>query len=264
MAREELARFLRERREGLRPGDLGLPPGARRRTPGLRREEVAELAHVSTDYYTRLEQARGPHPSAQVLDAVTTALQLSRAERTHLFRLAGTVPTAPASPVRRVRPSVEELLNRLPTAAAIVTDAGYDVIAWNPLAHKLLDLDGAANLARRRFLDPGPGREVASSEDFARIAVSRLRTAARRYPHDQGIADLVAELHAESPEFRAIWPTDPVHAPGHRLKTLQHPELGPLPVACDILTVPDDDQQVVFMTPAPGTRSARVFDRLAS
>ncbi|TCC53391.1 XRE family transcriptional regulator [Kribbella capetownensis] len=264
MARDELARFLRVRREILRAGDLGLPPRARRRTPGLRREEVAELAHVSVDYYTRLEQARGPHPSAQVLDALTSAFRLTAAERTHLFRLADVAPTAPTSPVRHVRPSVRQLLNRLPATAAIVTDAGYDVVAANPLATALLDLDAGSNLARRRFLDPSRAREVAASQGFERIAVSRLRTAARRYPRDRQITELVTELRAKSPEFRVLWTTDPVHAPGHRAKTLQHPELGPLQVSCDVLVVPDDDQQVVFMTADPGTHSARVLERLVS
>lgn len=264
MARDELARFLRARREDLRPDDLGLPAGGRRRTPGLRREEVAELAHLSVDYYARLEQARGPHPSAQVLDALTSTFRLTAAERAHLFRLADATPTAPASPVRHVRPSVRQLLDRLPGTAAIVTDAGYDVIAANPLADALLDLDEGSNLARRRFLDPARAREVAASEGFERIAVSRLRTAARRYPRDQRITELVAELRAESREFRALWTTDPVHAPGHRTKTLRHPELGPLQVACDVLAVPDDDQQVVLMTPDPGTHTARVFERLVS
>ena len=128
-----VAGFLRDRRERLHPVDVGLPADKRRRTPGLRREEVADLAHMSVDYYARLEQARGPRPSPRILDALTGALRLTPAERTHLFQLAGTSPTPPAGPVRQVRPYVADLLRRIPDTAAIVTDATYGVIAGNPL-----------------------------------------------------------------------------------------------------------------------------------
>ena len=172
MPRQELARFLRERRENLRPSDVGLPAGPRRRTPGLRREEVSGLANMSVDYYARLEQARGPRPSPRVLDAITSALRLDTAERTHLFRLAGATPTPPGGLASRVRPHVAELLRRMPEAGAIVTDATYTVIAWNPLAEALLgDLAQEPNLARRRFLHPET-RAMSGREEFGRIAVS--------------------------------------------------------------------------------------------
>jgi transcriptional regulator with XRE-family HTH domain len=262
VARQELARFLRQRREDLRPVEVGLPAGGRRRTPGLRREEVARLAHMSVDYYTRLEQARGPHPSPRILDALTGALRLSPAERAHLFRLAGANPTPPAGPVRRVRPHVANLLRRLPEAAAVVTDAGYDVIAFNPLADALLgNLRQQPNLARRRFLHVG-GYESSSAEEFGHIAVARLRAAADRYPRDEPIARLLAQLRANSTEFSEIWSTNPVRAPGHRTKTIAHPQLGPLRLNCDVLTIPDDDQQVVFITADPGTPTARALRHL--
>ncbi|MFE2425817.1 helix-turn-helix transcriptional regulator [Streptomyces sp. NPDC059373] len=264
MARPELARFLRDRRENLRPADVGLPADRRRRTPGLRREEVAVLAHMSVDYYARLEQARGPRPSPRILDALTGALRLTPAERTHLFRLAGTNPTPLAGPVRRVRPHVVDLLRRMPETGAIVTDATYDVIAWNPLAGALLggDLGAEPNLARRRFLGVGRPYESSSAEEFTHIVVARLRRAAARYPHDEALGRLLAELRAGSEEFGQIWETDPVHAPGHRIKTLTHPEVGRLRLNCDVLTVPDDDQQVVFITADPGTPSARALRHL--
>ncbi|GHH72528.1 transcriptional regulator [Streptomyces sulfonofaciens] len=262
MAKQDLARFLRHRREGLRPADVGLPAGPRRRTLGLRREEVAELAHMSVDYYTRLEQARGPRPSPRVLDALTGVFRLTPAERSHLFRLAGTPPTPLASPVRRARPHVNALLRRIPETAVIVTDATYDVIAWNPLAQALLQ-DGQGtrpNLARRRFL--GRPHEGSSAEEFGRIAVARLRRAADRYPHDAALARLLAELRAHSEEFVQIWDTAPVHAPGHRTKTITHPEAGRLHLNCDLLTVPDDDQEVVFITADSGSPSARALRHL--
>ncbi|AGZ41868.1 helix-turn-helix transcriptional regulator [Actinoplanes friuliensis] len=263
MARQELARFLRDRREGLRPADVGLPAGPRRRTPGLRREEVAGLAHISVDYYVRLEQARGPHPSGRILEALTGALRLTTAERNHLFRLAGASPAPPGAPSRQVRPYVADLLRRLPGSAAIVTDATYDVIAWNPLAEALLgDLGSRPNLARRRFLEPG--REYGpGAADFAEIAVARLRSSAARYPHDTGLSRLLTELWDGSPEFRAVWETNPVRVPGHRTKTIEHPVAGPLKVNCDVLTVPDDDQQVVFVTADPGTPAARALRLLS-
>jgi transcriptional regulator with XRE-family HTH domain len=263
VSRQELALFLRRRREDLGPGELGLPAAGQRRTPGLRREEVAALAHMSVDYYTRLEQARGPHPSPRVLDALTGALRLSPAERSHLFRLAGASPTPPAGPVRRVRPYVVNLLRRMPEAAAVVTDAGYDVIAFSPLADALLgDLRREPNLARRRFLRPGSGSGRAT-EEFARIAVARLRASADRYPDDPALARLLAELRAGSPEFTDLWRTHPVHTPGHRTKTLDHPRLGPLQLNCDVLPIPDDDQQVVFITADPGTTTARALRELS-
>ncbi|WP_248962090.1 helix-turn-helix transcriptional regulator [Sphaerisporangium perillae] len=264
MARQELARFLRDRRENLRPADVGLPTDRHRRTPGLRREEVAVLAHMSVDYYARLEQSRGPRPSPRILDALTGALRLTPAERIHLFQLAGTNPTPPAGPVRHVRPHVADLLRRIPDTAAIVTDATYDVIAWNPLANALLggDLSTEPNLARRRFLRLGRLHESSSAEEFAHIVVSRLRRSADRYPHDGALTRLLAELHTDSKEFVEIWDANPVHAPGHRTKTLTHPQVGRVRLNCDVLTVPGDDQQVVFITADPGTPSARALRHL--
>jgi transcriptional regulator with XRE-family HTH domain len=264
VARKELASFLRDRREALRPTDVGLPAGSRRRTPGLRREEVARLANMSVEYYALLEQARGPRPSAQVLDGVADALRLPPAERAHVFRLAGVALPAPPGPPRRVRPYVASLLDRMPDTAAIVTAATYDVIAWNPLAEALMgDLRGRPNLARRRFLQR---EEILTSghEEFGEIAVARLRSAADRYPRDHGLAALLAELRAASEEFTGIWATHPIRVPGHRTKTMSHPQAGPLRVHCDVLTVPDDDQQVVFITADPGSPSARGLRRLAA
>ncbi|MEU3642422.1 helix-turn-helix transcriptional regulator [Lentzea sp. NPDC034063] len=267
MARQELALFLRERRAALRPHEVGLTPaGTDRRTPGLRREEVADLAHMSADYYTRLEQARGPRPSARILDSLSDALLLTPAERSHLFGLAGSSVPPARRAVRGVRPHVARMLERLPGTGAIVTDASYGVVAWNPLAEVLLgDLrGGSANLARRRFLGQPPAYESSSAEEFGHVVVARLRRAADRYPHDPRLTALLAELHAGSEEFRHIWQTRPVHAPGHRTKTIQHPEAGALRLNCDVLLVPEDDQEVVLITADAGSPSARALDRLAA
>jgi len=264
MVRQELASFLRDRREALSPTDVGLSASSRRRTPGLRREEVAGLASMSVEYYARLEQARGPRPSPPILDGVADALRLTAGERAHMFRLADVALPAPPEPPRRVRPYVAGMLERMQDTAAIVTAASYDVIAWNALAQALFgDLFDRPNLARRRFLD----RELVLTrghEDFAQIAVARLRAAADRYPRDHRLAALVAELRAGSEEFAGIWDAHPVHVPGHRTKTMVHPDIGPLRVHCDVLTIPDDDQQVVFITADPGSPSAQALRHLAA
>ncbi|WP_037915004.1 helix-turn-helix transcriptional regulator [Actinacidiphila yeochonensis] len=267
MPRQELARFLRERREGMRPAESGLPPGGRRRTPGLRREEVAGLAHLSVEHYARLEQARGPRPSARVLAGLAGALRLDAAERAHLFRLAGVVPPPPPGPPRQVRPYVADLLRRLPWTGAVVTDAAYDVVAYNQLAEALLGgLARHPNLARRRFLGGG-GRQTREpaddAEEFGGYAVARLRTSVERYPDDPRLAGLVAELRSGSGEFASLWEARPVRAPGHRVKTLDHPGVGPLRVECDVLPLPEDDQQVVFITAERGSAAERAFRRLA-
>ncbi|MEU6549509.1 helix-turn-helix transcriptional regulator [Streptomyces sp. NPDC046915] len=267
MARQELARFLRDRRASLSPQEFGLPAGAPRRTPGLRREEVAELAHMSVDYYTRLEQARGPRPSPRILEALAAALRLAPAERGHLFRLAGSAAPPGAGPVRRVRPHVAQMLERLPETAAIVTDASYGLVAVNPLARILLGGDlvaGTTNLARRRFLGEGRTYESSGAQEFGHIAAARLRRAAGRYPHDPRLSSLLRELRAGSEEFRQLWEMHTVHAPGHRTKRLDHPVLGRLRLNCDVLLVPEDDQEVVLITADPGSPSARTLRQVAA
>ncbi|AXX29781.1 putative DNA-binding protein [Actinosynnema pretiosum subsp. pretiosum] len=270
MARVELARFLRERREGVSPEAVGLPAGGVRRTPGLRREEVARLASVSVDYYVRLEQARGPRPSAGVLEGVSGALRLSAAERRHLFRLAGVAAPAAGGPVRVVRPHVAALLERVGGAAALVTDATYEVVAANSVARAVFG-GRPGNLARARFLGGGGGdavggggmAAVSGGEEFGAIVVARLRRASARYPGDARLAGLLGELRAGSAEFRAVWDSDPVREAGHRRKVVAHPEVGELRVACDVLEVPEDDQQVVFVTADPGSASEAALRELA-
>lgn len=203
MDRRELAGFLRSRRERITPADVGLPAGQRRRTPGLRREEVAQLAFISTEYYARLEQARAPHPSREVLAQLARALRLSDAERDHLHHLAGAPPGPPPGPSREIRQSIVDLLRRLPEAAALVVSATYEVIAWNELAAALMEDFSVLsrrdrNLIRRAFLGPyRNGRRlygVSDADEFARTSTQQLRTAAARYPNDPEVTGLVAEL----------------------------------------------------------------------
>ncbi|MBK3566708.1 helix-turn-helix transcriptional regulator [Streptomyces sp. MBT62] len=264
MNRRQLADFLRSRRERITPADVGLPGGPRRRTPGLRREEVAQLAYISTEYYARLEQARGPHPSREVLAQLARALRLSDAERDHLHHLAGAPPAPAPGPSREVRQSILDLLQRLPLAAAFVTSATLEVIAWNDLAAALMEDFSAVprrdrNLVRRAFLGPHPdGRRlygVSDSHAFARHSVSQLRAAAARYPDDPEVTALIDELLAGSAEFTRLWADHEVAPEPTLRKTFDHPAVGPVTVNCDALDITDRDQRVVVYTAAPGSRS---------
>ncbi|WP_432826806.1 helix-turn-helix transcriptional regulator [Dactylosporangium sp. CA-092794] len=260
MDKHELAAFLRTHRERLTPADLGLPAAGPRRTPGLRREEVAQLASISTQYYTRLEQARGPNPSRPVLAALGRALRLTDAESAHLHVLAGE-PPAPPGPSSEVPQSIRTLIDRLPDTAAMVLDAKFEVLAWNPLAAALFEDFSAVprrerNLIRRYFRHPDPAQRhygVTSTEDFGRYAAGRLRTAAARYPDDPEIRALVRELLRHSQEFAALWPAREVPGESHLRKTIDHPEIGQIDLTCDMLMVPDRDQHMVLLTAEPGT-----------
>ncbi|MEV3908171.1 helix-turn-helix transcriptional regulator [Streptomyces canus] len=272
MDRRELADFLRSRRARITPADVGLPAGPRRRTPGLRREEVAQLAYISTEYYTRLEQARAPRPSLEVLAQVARALRLSDAERDHLHHLAGTPPGPLPGPSREVRQSIVDLLHRLPQAAAIVLSATYEVIAWNDLAAALMEDFSALprrdrNLVRRRFLEPRRGgrwlSSVSDADEFARSAAQHLRAAAARYPDDPEMTGLVEELLAGSEEFARLWAAHEVAARPTLRKTFEHPVVGPVTVNCDVLDITDRDQRVIIYTVAPGSPSEEAFRLLS-
>ncbi|MER6080422.1 helix-turn-helix transcriptional regulator [Streptomyces sp. NPDC001833] len=272
MDRQELAAFLRSRRERISPAEVGLPRGPRRRTPGLRREEVAQLAFISTEYYTRLEQARGPRPSREVLGGLARALRLSDAERGHLHHLAGAPPGPPPGPSREVRQSLLDLLRRLPQAAAFVTSATFEVLAWNDLAAALMEDFSALpprdrNLMRRAFLTPRPAGSrlygVSDVDAFARLSAQRLRAAAGRYPDSPEVTGLVAELLAGSEEFGRLWESHDVSAEPTLVKTFRHPVVGPVTVNCDALDITDRDQQVVIYTATPGSRSEEALRLLS-
>ncbi len=272
MDKRELGAFLRSRRERISPADVGLPVGMRRRTPGLRRDEVAHLAFISTEYYTRLEQARAPHPSREVLVGLVRALRLTDAEGAHLHRLAGVEPSRPPGPPRQVRASILDLIRRLPQAAAIVVSATYEVIAWNDLACALMEDFSALsprhrNLARRAFLGPHPvGRRlygVTDVDEFARTCALHLRAAAAKYPHDPDTRELVNELRSGSAEFAALWNGHDVTAQTVLCKTFHHPAVGPISVNCDVLDITDRDQRVVIYTAEPGSPSENALQLLS-
>ncbi|MER7998374.1 helix-turn-helix transcriptional regulator [Streptomyces sp. NPDC095613] len=263
MDRQELAGFLRSRRERITPADVGLPAGPRRRTPGLRREEVAQLAFISTEYYARLEQARAPRPSREVLSGLARALRLSDTESNHLHHLAGAPPAPPPGPSREVRPSIQDLLHRLPHAAALVLSATYEVLAHNDLAAALLEDFSVLprrdrNLIRRAFLVPPPPQErqwygFIDRETFGRAAVQHLRAASARYPEDGATTALVRDLLAGSAEFARLWAAHEVSAEPMLVKTFHHRLIGPITVNCDILDLTDRDQRVVIYTAEPGS-----------
>ena len=269
MDKAELAAFLRSRRERVNPSDVGLPAGRRRRTPGLRREEVAQLAYISTEYYTRLEQARAPHPSSEVLAGLARALRMTDAERNYLHHLAGVPPVRPTGPPREVRQSILDLLDRLPNAAAIVLSASYEVIAWNHLASALMEDFSVRsrrdrNLIRRAFLD---GHQhvysVVDGRHFARSSVNQLRAAAARYPDDPEIKELISDLLAGSTAFTELWEARDIAAEPTLCKSFQHPVVGLVTVNCDALAIPDCDQQVIIYTATPGSPSEEALKLLS-
>jgi transcriptional regulator with XRE-family HTH domain len=267
--RTELAAFLRGRRSRLRPGDVGLPGGGRRRTPGLRRQEVAELAGMSVDYYIRLEQARGPRPSEQILAALARALMLTRDERDYLFRMAGASPPPAASPARALAPATRHLLDSLADTPAYVLDARYDVLAWNQLATCFIgDLsafpEADRNILRWMFRQPtdDPRWSDADTLAFTRSSVADLRAAYARYPGDRSIEELVTELLGSAPRFAAMWAEHEVAVRRPVRKQVNHPEAGPLEFDCHVLHIPDTDQRLVIYSAEPGSATWQAFRRL--
>jgi transcriptional regulator with XRE-family HTH domain len=269
--RDDLATFLRTRRDRLKPADVGLPDGGRRRAAGLRRQEVAQLAGMSVDYYIRLEQARGPHPSAQILAALARALMLTADERDYLFRLAGENPPAVARPVREISPGIRNLLDSMPDTPAYVVDAKYDVLAWNRLATYFIgDLSGFPasdrNMIRWMFRLPATGTAWSDEETvrFARATVADLRAAHGRYPADRGMRDLVTELLALSPGFAEMWGAHDVESRRPLIKRFVHPLAGPLEFECQLLHIGATGQRLIVYCAEPGSATQAAFRRLAA
>jgi transcriptional regulator with XRE-family HTH domain len=266
MDREQLADFLRHRRETLQPEDVGLTRSSRRRTSGLRREEVALLASMSTDYYTRLEQRRGPQPSPPMLAAIARALRLTLAEREHLYRLAGHTPPRSGVRTNHVSPGMQRVLDRLDTPAMVTNDLG-EVLAQNPLAIALFGNEtrfapGEPDQSRwhRWFTDPSE-RALHAPEDHERLSrsyVAALRTATARHPDDPRGRALVDRLLHASPEFANLWADHDVSwRPGVEPKTFQHPQVGRLELECQTLTAENESQILLVYTATPGTESAQ-------
>ncbi len=266
VSRGELADFLRRRREALRPDPASTthPPSPRaRRTPGLRREEVAALAGMSTSYYERLEQARAPRPSPQVLAALGTALRLTTAERDHLSRLAGQTPPIPDTDRVPVPADARLLLHRLGPIPAYLVDEREDIVAWNPAAAALITDFGRLPVEERntvrvsiRLGDTVCSAPAGSEGEFARQAAAELRTARGRHPADRAIAELVNEFAAHSPDFAAGWLSHDVRLRPALRKHVRHPEFGDLELDRQTLLVPGTDLRLVVYTADPGSPSA--------
>ena len=227
--RRELAAFLRTRRERLSPEDVGLPPGYRRRTPGLRREEVAQLSGVGVTWYTWLEQGRPINASAQVLEAVARTLRLDDSEHSHLFTLAG-VPNTTARPVEICEPAIRELVEALDPYPAFVVTPRYDLLTWNR-AEAALKGDYSTLPARYRnvlwllFTQPA-WRELLVDQNDVAYVVARFRGAMAEHMGEPAWTELVEELSEQSPQFAELWERHDVAAATSRIKRFLHPEVG--------------------------------------
>ncbi|GAA0981229.1 helix-turn-helix transcriptional regulator [Streptomyces rhizosphaericus] len=276
MSRGELADFLRRRREALRPDQVPAtvthPPGRRaRRTPGLRREEVAELAGVSVNYYERLEQARAPRPSPQVLAALGTALRLTVAEREHLARLAGQVPPGTDADRGPVPGEAHRLLDRLGPIPAYVLDERQSIVAWNDAAVALIMDFGLLPVEERnivrlsiRLCEVLWSAPAGAEGEFARQVAAQLRAASVRYPADRALGELINEFAAHSPDFAAGWRDHDVRPIATLRKYVCHPELGKLELDCQTLLLPGTDLRLVMYTAEPGSPSAAALARLGA
>ncbi|MHC5560653.1 helix-turn-helix transcriptional regulator [Kocuria sp. U4B] len=272
----EVRQFLGSRRGRITPSQAGLPVyGGTRRVPGLRRAEVATLAGVSVEYYTRLEQGNLAGVSDEVLEAICRALHLDESERAHLFDLAraagpGRRARRRVEPVLPVRPSIQRLLEGWTGIPALVRTGRMDVVAVNPLGRALFSEAftipaRSVNLARFCFLDPRAGSFYADWEAFADDIVALLRTEAGRNPYDKGLTDLVEELAIRSEAFRTRWGAHQVSL--HRTGTtgFHHPVVGNLQLVFDTLELPADPGLTLKTYSAePGTASEDALKLLAS
>ncbi|MEU8149512.1 helix-turn-helix transcriptional regulator [Nonomuraea sp. NPDC048901] len=269
MDRVKLADFLRRSRERLRPQEVGLAAGPRRRTPGLRREELAQLAGVSADYVMRLEQARSSQPSVQLLSALARALRLTEDERDHLYLLAGHRPPEGARAGNHVRPGLLYLLDRLgDTPAQLLTDLG-DLLAQNALAETLFGCvcrieERDRNIVWRWFTDPFVRQAYPAEEHdrHSRLRVADLRAAATRRDYDQPSSALIDRLGAASEEFADLWQRHEVAVRRESRLRVIHPSVGLIEFDFEMLQTQAADQRLRLFTPPPGSKSIEALELL--
>lgn len=267
MATTEFGQAVRRWRDRMPPEAAGLPVGGRRRTPGLRREELSLLAGISVDYITRFEQGRATSPSEQVVEALARALRLTDAERAYLFRLSGLQPPGPDTMPTHLTPSVQRILDRLTGTPVAVYDAAWTLLLANlPYAALMGDPSGWRGHQRngvwRNFLglNDRVRRTPESQREVETALVADLRTATSRYPADPRLRQLVAELLAHSARFAELWETGITGRHEASRKTIDHPHAGAVTLDCDILTVAGSDLHIMVYTAEPGTEDA---ERLA-
>jgi transcriptional regulator with XRE-family HTH domain len=261
--RHELSDFLRTRRAKIAPSDVGLADGPRRRTPGLRREEVALLANIGTTWYTRLEQGLPINVSVEVLAAISRALRLTSDERRHLYLLAGLSPTLPPQDEERVSELVKRVLAALDPSPAYIRGRRWDVLAWNRGADALNDLSAKAsgparNLVWRLFRDDSLSCRLGDPQCTRRRCVAQFRAVAAKYPNDPSFLELIDDLRANSEEFRTLWAEHDVLGSTEGLKHFIHPDVGELILDHTTFELPgDNDMRMVVLTAAPGSESER-------
>jgi transcriptional regulator with XRE-family HTH domain len=260
--RAGLADFLRRRREALQPEDVGLPRGARRRTPGLRREEVAALSHMSTDFYSRIERERGPQPSEQMVASIAQGLHLSLDERDHLFRLAGHQPPTRGPAGDHIAPGMLRIFDRLAdTPAEIVTELG-ETLRQTPLSVALVGdasrhTGPARSIGYRWFTDPA-ARRLNPPEDhdfYSRMYASGLRGIVTLRGPGSRAAELAELLLARSEEFRERWAEHEVGIRPREVKRYLHPSVGELQLSCQIVQDPFQSHSLLVYTATPGSPS---------
>lgn len=260
--RAGLAEFLRRRRESLQPEDVGLARGQRRRTSGLRREEVASLCNMSADYYSRLERARGPQPSEQMIASIAMGLHLTLHERDHLLRLAGHTPPPSGAGSEHISPGMLRIFDRLhDTPAEIVTELG-ETLLQTPLGVALTgDLarytGPSRSIGYRWFTDPLTRARYAPAdhEHLSRMFASGLREMATLRGPSSRAAQLATQLISESEEFRELWNEHEVGVRPHEVKHFVHPELGDLELSCQVLLDPSQSHSLLVYTATPGSES---------
>jgi len=266
---DELAEFLRSRRARLLPADVGLPPGARRRTPGLRREEVADLAGIGTTWYTWLEQGRDIRVSADVLDNLARALRLTPDERAHLFRVAHRQPPPRAlAPWEEASPSARRLLATFGGAPAYIMGRRWDLLAWNAAATAVFGdfealPDGERNMVRLIFTDGELRRRFVDWEGTARGVLALFRADRGRYADDPWFAEVIDDLRRVSPEFGRWWPRHDVRERAAERKEVEHPVVGRLVLEPTSLQLAgSSDLKLVVYAPLPEEDTARKLQRL--
>ncbi|MDR3516740.1 MAG: helix-turn-helix transcriptional regulator [Azospirillaceae bacterium] len=267
--RREFASFLRSRREKLRPDEVGLPPGFRRRTPGLRREEVAQLAGVGATWYTWLEQGRDVRPSAEVLGALADALKLDPAERGHLFRLSDRPPPeTPSSGPETVPAALRRMLTGMTGQPAYVLGRRWDILAWNRAAVAVFGDYGRLqgderNVMHMVFADPAHRRLLVDWDRLAPAALAMFRADSVRHAGDPDFERLIAILTAASAAFRAWWPKHEVLRPLGGFKRVNHPAVGRMVFEYTSLAVAEPpDMKLVVYTPLGDEATVGKLDRL--